>query len=220
MNREQLRNVTCLEALNHPNWCMGNKITIDSASLMNKGLEAIEARWLFGVQPDQIGVIIHPQSVIHSMVQFRDGSIKAQMGPPDMRLPIQYALGYPGRIPSDYPRFSFSECSRLTFETPDTRTFRNLDLAMEAMRKGGNMPCIMNAANEVVVEAFLNDRIGFLAMPEVIEETMTRVSFVREPAIEDYQETDREARRVAGGIVGNEKAGVGLNNSVNPDNAK
>ena len=197
MTADRLRTVTCAEALNHPNWCMGSKITIDSASLMNKGLEVIEASWLFGMTPDQISVVIHPQSVIHSMVQFTDGSIKAQMGLPDMRLPIQYALGYPGRLHSDFPRFSFSACSQLTFEEPDTETFRNLNLAYEALRKGGNMPCIMNAANEVVVDAFLHERIGFAEMSDVIEATMGRVAFEADPSLEGLEEADGEARRVA-----------------------
>jgi 1-deoxy-D-xylulose-5-phosphate reductoisomerase len=201
MTRQQLEKVTCTEALNHPNWCMGNKITIDSASLMNKGLEVIEARWLFDMEPDRIEVVIHPQSVIHSLVQFTDGSIKAQLGLPDMRLPIQYALGYPDRLPSDFPRFSFTGCSTLTFEAPDPGVFRNLQLAYNALRTGGNMPCIMNAANEVAVEEFLNNRIGFLQMSEVIEEVMGKVAFVREPSIGDYQETDVEGRRVAGAVI-------------------
>jgi len=198
MTREQLQQVTCREALNHPNWCMGNKITIDSASLMNKGLEVIEASWLFGMDPSHIEVVVHPQSIIHSMVHFRDGSIKAQMGLPDMRLPILYALGYPKRLSSDLPRFSFDEVSRLTFERPDQALFRNLGLAYEALRKGGNMPCILNAANEVAVEEFLNERTGFLHMPEIIEKTMNKISFISEPTLEDLLETDREAREVAG----------------------
>ncbi|MFO7370460.1 MAG: 1-deoxy-D-xylulose-5-phosphate reductoisomerase [Bacteroidales bacterium] len=197
MDRKHLEQVTSAQALKHPNWCMGNKVTIDSASLMNKGLEVIEASWLFGIQPERIDVVIHPQSIIHSMVQFTDGSIKAQMGLPDMRLPIQYALGYPNRLPSDFPRFSFSDCSQLTFEKPDMGLFRNLSLAYEALGKGGNMPCIMNAANEVVVEAFLNNRTGFMEMTGIIEKTMEKVRFIPTPAIEDYQETDREARSVA-----------------------
>jgi len=202
MTRKQLEQVTCTEALNHPNWCMGNKVTIDSASLMNKGLEVIEARWLFDMEPDRIEVVIHPQSVIHSLVQFTDGSIKAQLGLPDMRLPIQYALGYPDRLPSDFPRFSFAACSTLTFEEPDPGVFRNLQLAFNALRTGGNMPCIMNAANEVAVEEFLNNRIGFLQMSDVIEETMGKTGFIREPSIADYQETDREAREVVRRVLG------------------
>jgi len=194
MSRDSLHKVTSAEALRHPNWCMGNKITIDSASLMNKGLEVIEASWLFGIGPERIEVVVHPQSVIHSMVQFTDGSIKAQLGLPDMRLPIQYALGYPQRLTSEFPRFSFEDCRELTFEKPDTGVFRNLELAYKALHAGGNMPCIMNAANEMVVEEFLKDRIGFMEMPEVIEETMGRVAFIGEPAIEDFEWTDREAR--------------------------
>lgn len=202
MNKDALAQVTCQEALRHPNWCMGSKITIDSASLMNKGLEVIEAHWLFGMEPDRIEVVIHPQSIIHSLVQFNDGSIKAQLGLPDMRLPIQYALGYPDRLPSDFPRFSFAQCRELTFEEPDRGLFRNLDLAYKALGAGGNMPCILNAANEVVVEEFLHDRIGFLDMPGVIEEVMGRVRFMASPGLEDYQWSDAEARRVAGEIVG------------------
>lgn len=202
MNRKQLERVTSAQALKHPNWCMGNKVTIDSASLMNKGLEVIEASWLFDMQPERIDVVVHPQSIIHSMVQFTDGSIKAQMGLPDMRLPIQYALGYPNRLQSDFPRFSFAECRELTFEKPDLELFRNLRLAYTALGKGGNMPCIMNAANEVVVEAFLNDRVGFVEMTGIIEKTMERLTFIQDPGIEDYQETDREARRVALEILG------------------
>jgi len=202
MNRESLQKVTCREALKHPNWCMGNKVTIDSASLMNKGLEVIEASWLFGIQPDHIEVVIHPQSIIHSLVQFTDGSIKAQMGLPDMHLPIQYALGYPHRVKSDFPRFTFSQCRELTFEEPDEELFRNLTIAYGALRTGGNMPCIMNAANEVVVEAFLNDRVKFLDMPGIIEDTMEKIDFIREPALEDYEATDLEARVVARRLLG------------------
>ena len=194
MDLERLKRVTCREALNHPNWCMGSKVTIDSASLMNKGLEAIEARWLFDLTPNQIDVVIHPQSVIHSMVQFIDGSIKAQMGLPDMRLPIQYALAYPTRITSGFPRFSVTDCSKLTFEEPDKVAFKNLGLALEALRIGGNLPCVMNAANEVVVAAFLNERIRFLDMPEIIEKTMMHMPFISSPSLGDYSETDREAR--------------------------
>jgi 1-deoxy-D-xylulose-5-phosphate reductoisomerase len=200
MNRNDLQGVTCTEALRHPNWCMGHKITIDSATMMNKGLEVIEARWLFGMGPERIEVIVHPQSVIHSMVQFTDGSIKAQLGMPDMRLPIQYALGYPNRLPSEFPRFSFSACRELTFEEPDRNVFRNLDLAYKALHKGGNMPCIMNAANEIVVEEFLNDRIRFLDMPEVIGEVMAKAKFIPDPGLEDYQQSDEEARRISAGF--------------------
>jgi len=201
MDRSRLERVTCQEALNHPKWCMGNKITIDSASLMNKGLEVIEASWLFGIKPDRIEVVIHPQSVIHSLVQFIDGSIKAQLGLPDMKLPIQYALGYPERISSDFPRLDFSECGNFTFEKPDHTLFRNLSLAYEAIRTGGNMPCIMNAANEMVVEAFLQEKIKFLDMPGIIEQTMSRVTFLSSPSLADYAETDAEARVVAGRLI-------------------
>jgi len=196
MDRDRLKHVTSREALKHPNWCMGNKVTIDSASMMNKGLEVIEASWLFGIDPDHIDVIIHPQSIVHSLVQFTDGSLKAQLGLPDMRLPIQYALGYPRRLQSDFPRFSFGSCKGLTFEEPDRELFRNLTLAYKALRIGGNMPCIMNAANEVVVEEFLKDRVGFLEMPGIIEETMGRISFIKDPALEDFEETDKETRGV------------------------
>ena len=185
-SRDQLIGITKDAALNHPNWKMGNKITIDSASMMNKGLEVIEARWLFDLRPEQIGVIIHPQSVIHSMVQFVDGSIKAQLGLPDMKLPILYALSYPRRILSDLPRLNFADYPQLTFNAPDTEIFRNLSLAYAALRQGGNMPCILNAANETAVSAFLCDRIGFLDIPEVIEHCMTAVSFVKHPTYDDY----------------------------------
>jgi 1-deoxy-D-xylulose-5-phosphate reductoisomerase len=201
MNISRLQHVTSRQALNHPNWCMGNKITIDSATLMNKGLETIEASWLFDMKPAHIEVVIHPQSIIHSLVQFTDGSIKAQMGLPDMRLPIQYALGYPERIKSDFPRFRFADYQQLTFEEPDTKVFRNLSLAYDALRKGGNMPCILNAANEVVVEAFLCERVKFLEMSDIIEKAMERIAFIKEPTLEDYEETDREARAFTEGIV-------------------
>jgi 1-deoxy-D-xylulose-5-phosphate reductoisomerase len=176
---------------------MGNKVTIDSASLMNKGLEVIEASWLFQIDPSDIEVVVHPQSIIHSMVQFTDSSIKAQMGLPDMRTPIQYALGYPNRLISTFPRFSFTDCSELTFEKPDFGNFRNLALAYEALRLGGNMPCIMNAANEVVVGAFLCDRIQFLDMPCVIEDTMRKSAFIANPSLQDFQLCDQEARAIA-----------------------
>jgi 1-deoxy-D-xylulose-5-phosphate reductoisomerase len=185
------------QALKHPNWDMGAKITIDSASLMNKGLEVIEAKWLFGLKDHQIDVIVHPQSIIHSVVQFIDGSMKAQMGLPDMKLPIQYALAYPYRIPSDFPRFNFLNYPSLTFEPPDTETFRNLAFAFEAMRLGGNMPCIINAANEVVVESFLKDKIGFLQMSDIIEACMQKASFVKTPTIHDYVASDKETRALA-----------------------
>ena len=195
---EQLKIVTKVQALKHPNWEMGAKITIDSASMMNKGFEA---KWLFGVQPGQIEVVVHPQSVIHSMVQFEDGAIKAQLGMPDMRLPIQYAFSYPDRINSSFDRLDFSKCTNLTFEQPDTKRFRNLALAYESMYRGGNMPCIVNAANEVVVAAFLRDEISFLGMSDVIEHTMGQVSFVQTPTYDDYVATDAEARRIARELI-------------------
>lgn len=198
---EQLSLVKKEQALKHPNWEMGAKITIDSASMMNKGFEVIEAKWLFGVRPDQIEVVVHPQSVIHSMVQFEDGSVKAQLGMPDMRLPIQYAFSYPYRIQSSFERIDFTKCTNLTFEQTDTKRFRNLALAYEAMNKGGNMPCIVNAANEVVVAAFLRDEIGFLQMSDVIEQTMCKVSYINQPDYDDYVATDAEARRIAAGLI-------------------
>lgn len=194
MKRKQLEKVTRQQALKHPNWDMGAKITIDSASMMNKGLEVIEARWLFGLDKKKIDVIVHPQSIIHSIVQFKDGSMKAQMGLPDMKLPIQYALAYPDRLNNDFKRFNFIDYPELTFEQPDLKTFRNLQLAYDAMEKGGNMPCILNAANEVVVDAFLKDKIGFLQMSDVIERVMDKASFIKNPSIDDFYETDREAR--------------------------
>lgn len=196
-DREFLSTVRKEQALKHPNWDMGAKITIDSATLMNKGLEMIEARWLFGLNPEQIDVIVHPQSVIHSIAQFEDGSMKAQMGLPDMKLPIQYALGYPKRLKSSFQRFDFLKYPSLTFESPDTETFRNLALAMEAMIKGGNMPCIVNAANEIAVAAFLKDQIGFLEMSDLIEDCITKISFVKQPSYEDYVMTDEETRKKA-----------------------
>ena len=198
---EQLKTVTKAQALKHPNWKMGAKITVDSATMMNKGFEVIEAKWLFGVQPGQIEVVVHPQSIIHSMVQFEDGAVKAQLGMPDMRLPIQYAFSYPDRISSSFDRLDFARCERLTFEQPDTKRFRNLALAYEAMYRGGNMPCIVNAANEVVVSSFLEDNISFLGMSDVIEKTMERASFVSNPTYEDYVATDREARKIASELV-------------------
>ena len=198
---EQLKSVTKTQALKHPNWEMGAKITIDSASMMNKGFEVIEAKWLFGVQPSQIEVVVHPQSVIHSMVQFEDGAVKAQLGMPDMRLPIQYAFSYPDRICSSFDRLDFTQCTNLTFEQPDTKRFRNLALAYEAMYRGGNMPCIVNAANEVVVAAFLRDGISFLGMSDVIEKTMERAAFVAAPTYDDYVATDAEARRIAAELI-------------------
>ncbi len=192
--KEQLSTITRKEALKHPNWTMGAKVTIDSATLMNKGLEMIEARWLFGLNTDQIEVIIHPQSIVHSMVQFIDGSIKAQLGPPDMRMPIQYALAYPQRLSNEFPKLDFANLSKLEFEQPDTQTFRNLALAMQAMADGGNKPCILNAANEIVVEAFLEDRVAFLKMPELIEKTLCEISFIATPGLDDYIATDKETR--------------------------
>ena len=198
---EQLAHVTRQQALKHPNWSMGAKITIDSASMMNKGFEVMEAKWLFGVKPEQIEVVVHPQSIVHSMVQFEDGAIKAQLGMPDMRLPIQYAFSYPQRIKASFPRINWMNCTELTFEQPDLERFRNLALAYEAIHRGGNMPCIVNAANEVVVEAFLNDRISFLGMSDVIEQTMSRASFLAKPSYEDYVATDAEVRRLAAELI-------------------
>lgn len=198
---EQLQTVTKVQALKHPNWEMGAKITIDSASMMNKGFEVIEAKWLFGVSPDRIEVVVHPQSVIHSMVQFEDGAVKAQLGMPDMRLPIQYAFSYPQRIKSSFERPDFARITDLTFEQPDTKRFRNLALAYEALHRAGNMPCIINAANEVVVAAFLKDSISFLGMSDVIEQTMSKVAYIKEPTYEDYVATDAEARRVASDLL-------------------
>lgn len=200
---EELQYVTKAEALHHPNWSMGAKITIDSASMMNKGFEVIEAKWLFGVNPDKIEVVVHPQSIIHSMVQFADGTVKAQLGQPDMRMPIQYALSYPDRLHSDFDRLDFFACGNLTFERPDTKKFRNLTFAFEAMKCGGNMPCILNAANEVVVSAFLHDRIGFLEMSNIIERVMNSAQFVRKPSLDDYFETDRETRILTENIINN-----------------
>ena len=196
-----LVNVKRDHALQHPNWSMGAKITIDSATLMNKGLEMIEAKWLFSLQPEQIQVVIHPQSIIHSMVQFEDGSIKAQMGLPDMKLPIQYALSFPQRLANNFPRYDFKKVNTLTFEEPDLRTFRNLGLAMEALNKGGNLPAIMNAANEIAVFAFLRNRVNFLDMTDVIEKTMQKVSFVQEPTLEEYYESDGMARNFAADLI-------------------
>lgn len=194
---DELAKVTKTQALRHPNWTMGAKITIDSASMMNKGFEMIEAKWLFGLSPEQIEVLVHPQSIIHSMVQFEDGAVMAQLGIPDMKLPIAYAFSYPKRLKSTAPRLDFLQQHSLTFEKPDTTRFRNLAFAYEAINKGGNLPCIMNAANEVVVAAFLEDRIGFLQMSEVIEQTMMQVAFIQTPTYEDYVITDAEARRIA-----------------------
>jgi 1-deoxy-D-xylulose-5-phosphate reductoisomerase len=196
-----LVNVKREHALQHPNWTMGAKISIDSATLMNKGLEMIEAKWLFNLSPEQIEVLIHPQSIIHSMVQFEDGSIKAQMGLPDMKLPIQYALGFPSRIKNNYTRTDFKKLKELTFEEPDLKTFRNLTLAIEALNKGGNLACIMNAANEIAVYAFLRNRIGFLDMTDVIERTMNKVTFIESPTLEEYFESDGEARSYAADLI-------------------
>ena len=198
---EQLQHVTKEQALKHPNWDMGAKITIDSATMMNKGFEVIEAKWLFGVRPDQIEVVVHPQSVIHSMVQYEDGAVKAQLGMPDMRLPIQYAFSYPQRIKASFDRLDFTTMKELTFEQPDTNRFRCLALAYEALNRGGNMACIVNAANEVVVSAFLKDRIPFLRMSEVIEQSMAKVPFIQTPTYEDYVATDAEARRIAESLI-------------------
>ena len=194
---DELAKVTKAQALRHPNWSMGDKITIDSATMMNKGLEVIEARWLFGLRPDQIEVVVHPQSIVHSLVQFEDGSIKAQLGLPDMRLPIQFALAYPDRLKSDFPRFDFSKYPSLNFEKPDTETFRNLALSFEALNRGGNMPCVLNAANEVAVAEFLRDRVGFLEMSAIVEHCLNKMAYIKSPTYEDYVETDRETRVMA-----------------------
>lgn len=194
---DELAKVTKAQALKHPNWNMGAKVTIDSASMMNKGFEMIEAKWLFGLTPDQIQVLVHPQSIIHSMVQFEDGAVMAQLGIPDMKLPIAYAFSYPNRLKSTASRLDFLQYNSLTFEEPDMNRFRNLAFAFDAVRRGGNMPCIMNAANEVVVAAFLEDRIGFLQMSDVIEQTMAKAMFVKEPTYDDYVATDAEARQIA-----------------------
>ena len=199
--REQLASVTKEQALKHPNWKMGAKITIDSASMMNKGFEVMEARWLFGVEPSRIEVLVHPQSIIHSAVQFEDGAVKAQMGMPDMRLPIQFAFSYPDRLKSSFPRIDFSQCTQLTFEKPDTERFRNLALAYAAIDRGGNMPCIVNAANEIVNAGFLHDQISFLGMSDVIEQTMQQATFITSPTLDDYMNTDAQARRIAADIM-------------------
>jgi 1-deoxy-D-xylulose-5-phosphate reductoisomerase len=196
-----LVNVKRDHALQHPNWNMGAKISIDSATLMNKGLEMIEAKWLFNLQPDQVQVLVHPQSIMHSMVQFEDGSMKAQMGLPDMKLPIQYALAFPHRIPNNFPRYDFRKPNQLTFEDPDIKTFRNLALAIDALFRGGNLPCIMNAANEIAVYAFLKNRIGFLDMTDLIERTMAYVPFIENPTLEQYFESDGEARSYAASMI-------------------
>ncbi|MBR2178509.1 MAG: 1-deoxy-D-xylulose-5-phosphate reductoisomerase [Paludibacteraceae bacterium] len=194
---DKLKDVTPAQALNHPNWSMGAKITIDSASMMNKGFEVIEAKWLFGLQPEQIDVIVHPQSIVHSMVQYVDGAVKAQLGIPDMKLPIQYALTYPNRVHLSAPRLDFRKDSQLTFLEPDTKKFRNLTFAFEALRRKGNAACVLNAANEVVVNAFLHEKIGFLTMSDIIEKTMEKAAYIAEPTYEDYVQSDKEARRIA-----------------------
>jgi 1-deoxy-D-xylulose-5-phosphate reductoisomerase len=200
-DQDFLQSVTKEQALKHPNWDMGAKITIDSASLMNKGLEVIEAKWLFGLNPDQVEVIVHPQSIIHSIVQFEDSSMKAQMGLPDMRVPIQFALTYPERYKSDFPRFNFVDYPQLTFEKPDLETFRNLGLAFEALKKGGNMPCVLNAVNEVAVEAFLNDKVRFLEMSDIVETCLAKMPFIPNPHLNDYVETDNETRIMANQLM-------------------
>ncbi len=196
-----LVNVKRDHALQHPNWNMGAKISIDSATLMNKGLEMIEAKWLFNLEPSQVQVFVHPQSIIHSIVQFEDGSMKAQMGPPDMKLPIQYAIAFPHRLPNKFPRYDFKKPNQLTFEEPDTKTFRNLTLATDALFKGGNLPCILNAANEIAVYAFLRNRVGFLDMTDVIERTMQNIPFIEHPTLEEYFESDGEARSYAASLI-------------------
>ncbi|HQR01938.1 MAG TPA: 1-deoxy-D-xylulose-5-phosphate reductoisomerase, partial [Ferruginibacter sp.] len=196
-----LVNVKREHALQHPNWSMGAKISIDSATLMNKGLEMIEAKWLFNLRPEQIQVVIHPQSIIHSLVQFEDGSLKAQMGLPDMKLPIQYAMAFPNRVKNDFPRFSFRKYPSLTFEDPDVKTFRNLHLATEALNMGGNMPCILNAANEIAVWAFLRNRIGFLDMTAMVEKTMQKLPFIEKPSLQQYFDSDGEARNFAASLI-------------------
>lgn len=196
-----LVNVKREHAIQHPNWSMGAKISIDSSTLMNKGLEMIEAKWLFNLEPSQIEVVIHPQSIIHSMVQFKDNSIKAQMGLPDMKLPIQYAMTYPRRLQNEYPRFNFAKSAVMNFDPPDIKTFRNLGLAITALHKGGNLPCIMNAANELAVYGFLKNRVGFLDMTEIIERTMAEIPFIEHPTLEDYFNSDGEARNFAASLI-------------------
>jgi len=200
-DREFLSTVKKEQALKHPNWSMGSKITIDSASLMNKGLEVIEAKWLFQLKPSQIEVVVHPESIVHSLVQFEDGSIKAQLGLPDMKLPIQYALAYPHRLRNTFPRFHFSQYSQLRFESPRPDVFHNLQLAFDALERGGSMPCVLNAANEVVVQAFLEDKIGFLEMSDVISSTMQKCAFVAKPSYNDYIQIDQESRRIAASLI-------------------
>ncbi|MDE5422235.1 1-deoxy-D-xylulose-5-phosphate reductoisomerase [Ancylomarina sp. DW003] len=200
-DRKFLEDVTSKQALKHPNWDMGAKITIDSASMMNKGFEAIEAKWLFDLKPEQVDVIVHPQSIVHSLVQFEDSSMKAQMGLPDMKLPIQFALTYPKRLKTSFERFNFLDYPNLTFEPADSKNFRNLALAYEAMDKGGNMPCIINAANEIMVEAFLKDQVGFLQMSDIIETCMQKASFIARPVYEDYVSSDAEVRELAASLI-------------------
>lgn len=196
-----LQSVTVEQALNHPNWSMGNKVTIDSASLMNKGLEVIEAHWLFQVPVENIEVLVHPQSIIHSMIQFCDGSVKAQLGVPDMKLPIMYSLSYPNRLPSPYPRLNFEDYASFTFEKPDRSAFRNLDIAYKAIASGGNTPCVMNAANEIAVAAFLNKQIGFHQLPDIIEHSIQKMSYIHKPTMNDYFETDKETRIIANKLI-------------------
>lgn len=199
--KDQLQHVTKEQALNHPNWSMGAKVTIDSSTLMNKGFEMIEAKWLFDVEPSHIEVVVHPQSIVHSMIEFEDTSVMAQMGVPDMRVPIQYAFSYPYRLKSDFKSVSFFEHTHLTFEKPDLKVFKNLSFAYEAITKGGNMPCILNAANEIAVESFLQDKISYLGMSDALEQTMQKVSFIQSPSLDDYFATDIEARKVATDII-------------------
>ncbi len=200
-NIQELEHVTIKQALKHPNWDMGAKITIDSASMMNKGLEAIEAKWLFELEPKQIDIIIHPQSIIHSIVQFSDGSMKSQMGLPDMKLPIQYALTYPNRLHSDFERFNFINYPELTFEKPDLNKFKNIQIAYDAMTKGGNVPCVMNAANEIAVDAFLKEQIKFTEIPKIIEKTINKTNFVARPSVADYIDSDADARKIANELI-------------------
>ena len=200
-SRKQLQNVTKEQALNHPSWSMGAKVTIDSSTLMNKGFEMIEAKWLFDIDPSHIEVVVHPQSIVHSMVEFEDTSVMAQMGVPDMRVPIQYAFSFPQRLKSDFERANFLQLSNLTFEEPNLEVFKNLSFAYDAINKGGNMPCILNAANEIAVEKFLEDKVSYLGMSDVLEQTMQKVSFVKSPTLRDYVDTDFEARKVATDII-------------------
>ncbi len=203
MTEQALKTVTPSGALNHPNWKMGDKVTVDSATMMNKGLEMIEAKWLFGLKPSQIEIVIHPQSIVHSLVYFADGNVKAQLGTPDMRLPIQFALTYPNRLANEFPRLDLLKIHNLTFEVPDVKNFRNLALAFSALDQGGNMPCILNAANDIAVEAFLNNHLGFLQIPEVVEQCMSTVQFIKEPTLADYCSTNDAARLKAKQIIEN-----------------